>query len=108
MKKIIAFVLVIVLCLTLCACAEDAGNTLNGKYVSESGKYTIEFERNGSCTWYQDGSFFNGTYQQTENGWQLNIEGNGLYSNTVFQAEGDGKTLVITGGVVYGETFTKQ
>ena len=105
MKKCIALVLVFALCLALCACS---GNSLNGKYVSESGTYTVEFKRDGSCTWYQDGSFFNGTYQQVDKGWQLNIIGGGWYGNTVFYAEGDGRTLVITGGVVYGETFTKQ
>lgn len=105
MKKYIALFLVVALCLALCACG---GNSLNGTYVSESGKYTVEFKSDGSCTWYQDGAFFNGTYQQVDGGWQLNIVGGGFYGNTVFTAEGNGRTLVITGGVVYGETFTKQ
>lgn len=105
MKKFIVLVLVVALCLTLCACGE---NSLKGKYVSESGIYTVEFRSDGSCIWYQDGGFFNGTYQQVDGGWQLNITGGGLYSNTVFNAEGNGNTLVITGGVVYGEIFTKQ
>lgn len=105
MKKVIALVLVFVICISLCACG---GNTLNGTYVSESGTYTVELNKDGTCTWYQDGSFFNGTYEKTDSGWQLNISGSGFYSNTVFNAETSGKNLVITGGAVYGELFIKQ
>lgn len=104
MKKYLAISMILILCLTLCACG---GNSLNGKYVSESGKYSVEFERDGSCTWYQDGSFFDGTYQQVDGGWELKIVGNGLYLSTVFYAEANGNTLVITGGAVRGETFRK-
>ena len=104
MKRIVAVAMVIVLCLMLCAC----GNSLKGKYVSESGWYSVEFNGNGTCTWYQDGTFFNGTYKKVDSGWQLNINGSGLYSNTIFQVEGNGGMLIITGGVVYEELFTKQ
>ena len=105
MKRYIALFLVVALCCSLCACG---GSNLSGKYVSESGKYTVEFTKDGMCTWYQDGAFFNGTYQKVDDGWQLNINGGGFYSNTVFFAEGNSQKLVITGGVVSGETFTKQ
>lgn len=103
--RAVALVLVVTIVLCLAGCG---GNSLNGKYVSESGTYTVEFKSDGSCTWYQGGAFFNGTYQQVDGGWQLNIVGGGRYSNTVFYAEGNGRTLVITGGVVNGETFNKQ
>ena len=105
MKKVIALVLVFVMCISLCACGTK---TLSGTYVSESGRYTVEFKDDGLCTWYQDGKFFNGTFQNTETGWQLNITGSGLYSNTVFTAEESGGNLIITGGVVNGEVFVKQ
>lgn len=105
MKKIIALSLVLVICFSLSACDNSA---LNGVYVSESGKYSIDFKGDGICTWYQDGAFFNGTYEKTEKGWQLNIAGSGFYGNTVFNAEGDSKSFIVTGGVVLGEVFTKQ
>lgn len=110
MKKAVVLILVIALCVSLCACNE---NTLSGKYVSESGNYTVEFEKDGTCTWYQstwyqENTFFEGTYKPTDSGWQLNIKGSGLYKNTVFIAEKSGKNLIITGGVVSGELFIKQ
>jgi len=105
MKRFTALLLAIALCVSLCACA---GGSLRGKYISESGEYTLEFKSNGTCVWYEDGSFFNGTYYETGSGWQLNVNGSGLYSNTVFNAEKSGRDLIINGGMVHGELFIKQ
>ena len=105
MKRYLGLFLVFMLCLTLCACSE---NSLSGKYVSDPAYITVEFKRDGSCTWYEDNTLFNGTYQKVDGGWQLNIIGDGFYDNTVFRAEGNGKALVITGGTVYRLTFTKK
>lgn len=105
MKKSIGLVLTVVL-LFLCACGVTG--TLNGTYMSESGEYKVEFKNNGTCTWYQDGVFFNGEYQKTDLGWQLNINGSGSYTNTVFEAKQAGRDLIINGGFVYGELFVKQ
>lgn len=105
MKKTISLVLIISIALLFCSCFSDS---LNGTYTSESGLYSIEFNKDGSCTWYQDGMFFDGTYEKTEAGWQLDITGSGFYPNTVFQAVEDGNDLVITGGIVNGETFVKE
>ncbi len=103
-KKIIALLIAFVLCFTLCSC----GSKLNGTYTSESGRFTIEFKTNGTCTWYQDGLYFYGTYDTTDEGWQLKIDGSGIYPNTVFTAKKDGKNLIVDGGIVYGQTFVKQ
>ena len=35
------------------------------------------------------------------------LTGSGFYSNTTFEAEPDGKDLIVTGGVVKGEVFSK-
>ena len=105
MKKYFAMLLVIVLCISLCACS--AGG-LSGTYVNESGEYTVEFEKDGSCTWYQDDNFFVGTYEKLDTAWKLKIAGQGFYQNTIFTAEKQGKDLLITGGTVYGELFVKQ
>ena len=81
---------------------------LSGTYNSEHGEYTVKFTSSTQCTWYQDDTFFNGTYEKTQNGYQLEIIGSAIYSNTVFIATKDGKDLIITGGVVEGERFVKQ
>lgn len=83
--------------------------SLSGTYVSESGRYSVKFESDGNCTWYQDSLFFNGTYEKTDSGWKMEILGNGWYGNTVFSAEKvDENTLIINGGMVDDETFLKQ
>ena len=106
MKRAITLILVtlmVVFCLTGC------GNKLSGTYKSENGLYSIEFKSNGECTWYQDGSFFEGTYKVKDDSFQLDIQGNGFYSNTVFTAvEDDKNTLIINGGIVNAEKFIKQ
>ena len=102
-KRISALFLIFIMIIGLCACGEK----LNGRYTSESGYYYVEFNKDGSCTWYQDGTFFNGTYRKIGGEWQLNVNGRGIYDNTVFMAEKDGKGLVISGGVLYNEYFYK-
>ena len=83
-------------------------NELLGIWVSESGVYSIEFKKSNECTWYQSSYFFNGTYEKTTNGYQLKIMGGGMAANTVFNAITRGNALIITGGIVYGERFTKK
>ncbi len=106
MKKIIVLILVFAMLLSFVACS---ANTLNGKYTSTSGRYSIDFDRDGTCTWYQSGTFFKGTYEKIDNGWQLNIGGDGgFYYNTVFVAIPQNGNLIVTGGIVDGETFIKE
>ena len=101
-----SILLIAVLCLTLTGC----GHTLSGKYKSRSGNYEISFEKDGSCVWYQDGSFFEGTYSwdDTDKVYILDIKGNGLYSNTSFTAEPYDEFLTVNGGIVYNEVFVKK
>lgn len=104
-KKISSMICVImVLCILFTGC----GSGLSGTYTSENGKYSVEFTSGSECTWYQDGSFFNGTYEKTDDGYRLEIEGSGFYSNTIFDAEKDGSDLIITGGTVDGQRFVKE
>lgn len=106
MKKQIITILTVLCVLTfLAGCGK---NGLSGEYSDEEGTYSISFTSDSECTWYQDGKFFNGTYRKTDSGYQLEIEGNGLYSNTVFNVEADGDDLIITGGVVDGLKFIKE
>jgi hypothetical protein len=81
---------------------------ISGMYESDSGVYSVKFTNSTECIWYQDGMFFNGTYNKTNDIYQLEIFGNGFYPNTVFNAKIDGKDLIITGGIVYGERFIKK
>lgn len=85
------------------------GHKLSGKYKSESGRYEIQFKNNGDCTWYQDGTFFEGTYEwdKDDKVYVLEITGSGFYMSTVFEAEPVKDGLIVTGGVVKGELFTK-
>lgn len=106
MKKLVSIILVVACLLCLYACG--VSGVLNGTYMSESGKYKVEFRNDGTCTWYQDKAFFYGTYQRKDYGWQLNVNGSGHYVNTVFEARKDGRNLTIYGGAVNNERFIKQ
>lgn len=107
-KRFICIVTVLSLvCLMLTGCG--AKHKLSGKYESESGRYEVKFELDGDCTWYQDGMFFEGNYywDKDDEVYYLDIKGSGFYSNTTFEAEPDGNDLIVTGGVVRGEVFSK-
>lgn len=108
-KKItVCFLLMLSLsCMALTGCGGT--KMLSGRYKSESGRYEIKFKTNGDCTWYQDGTFFEGTYSwdNDEELYVLEIVGSGFYSSTVFEAEPYNDALIVTGGMVRGELFTK-
>ena len=103
---VIAALLIISVVLTGCT----TSHSLTGHYTSESGRYEIKFEPDGDCKWYQDGRFFEGEYnwEEDEGVYVLEIKGSGLYLSTIFKAEPAGKNcLIVTGGRVNGERFTK-
>jgi len=104
MKRFVALFLLGVMLAGLCAC----GSKLSGTYENSSRSCSIEFEKDGSCVWYQYGTFFYGTYKKTNDGYQLNINGNGFYGNTVFYADLDGDVITISGGDVLDRTFYKK
>jgi len=106
-RKLFSFTILISLMLSITSII-GCGNGLSGTYQSESGVYSVKFTSSAECIWYQDGSFFEGTYKKTNNGYQLEIKGSGLYTNTVFNVTTDKKDLIITGGIVYGERFVKK
>lgn len=104
--KMICIILVVSLsCIIFAGC----GHKLSGKYTSESGYYAVKFSYNGSCTWYQSGSFFDGTYSwdNDDKCYYLEMRGNGLYMNTTFMATPTSGGLIIRGGTVNNELFTK-
>lgn len=103
-KCISSVVLIFLLFFYLTSC----NSGLSGKYTSENGKYKIEFKDDTTCTWYESGLFFNGTYEKIDSGYQLEIKGSGFIPNTVFNAVLDGSDLIITGGSVDGERFVKK
>lgn len=105
MQKKVMILLMVVLMMCLSGCGKSK---LSGSYSSDDGIYSISFSSNSECTWYQDGKFFNGTYEKTDNGYQLEIEGEGFYSNTVFTVEIDEDDLLITGGVIEKLRFKKE
>ncbi len=106
-KKSIGICLaLIILCTFLVGCNF---NSLHGQYTSESGQYSVKFNSNEECTWYQDGTFFEGTYYWDGNDgcYYLEILGNGFYQNTRFSATKDQGDLIINGGTVCNERFSK-
>jgi hypothetical protein len=80
---------------------------LSGIYQSENG-FSVEFISSKECIWYQDGSFFEGTYRKNGDDYLLEIKGSGLNTSTVFNAIVDENDLVITGGIIYKERFAKN
>ena len=84
------------------------GKKLSGDYISESGTYAVDFETDGTCTWYQDGTFCEGTYKAKDGMFILTIQGHGFYSNGVFEAVRDYGDLIIDGGTVHHERFRKK
>lgn len=103
-NRITEITLLFVMVLGLIGC----GKSLSGLYISESGSYAVEFENDGTCTWYQGETFFEGTYKAKDKGYILEIRGNGLYSNTVFTAVKDNGDLIINGGTVNHERFSTK
>ena len=111
MKKILVILLSIVTIFTVTSCSQR--DDILGKYVSESGKYTVEFKEDNICIWYQEildtETFFEGTYEKEGEKYKLLIKGDGFFTqNTSFEAELTDQGLIITGGVVEGELFIKQ
>lgn len=104
------FVISVIICL-LSLLVAGCGKSLSGKYVSESGVYSIELSSNGTCTWYQDGLQFNGKYYW-DSQWDrycLEISGRGSYADTTFTAIFlDSGDLIVNGGKVNYEYFTKS
>lgn len=101
------YVLLAVVILSI-LCVGCGAKGLSGKYTSEDGNYSVDFSSDTECTWYQDDLFFNGTYKVIDDGYQLEIVGDGFYTNTVFTAQKDGKDLIITGGNVESIRFIKE
>lgn len=107
-KKIILTVVVSTIVLAVIVIFVSLNSGISGTYESENGYYSVEFMSLNKCTWYQDGIFFNGTYEKADSGYQLEIVGTGGYLNTNFTAVKEGRDLIITGGIVGGERFMKK
>ncbi len=92
----------------------DEGETgaLKGMYVSESGLYKVEFNKDFTCIWYQEvhGNevFFKGNYKLEDGVYVLHMEGEMYAYNTRFDAVLTEDGLIVTGGLVNGELFVKQ
>jgi len=88
-------VLVILVPLSLTACS---GGGLSGTYSGEAkyGEISINFKSSGECTWHEGGSVFNGTYEETSDGYYLLIKGSGFITDQEFNAVKDGEDLIIT------------
>lgn len=110
-KFLLIICLFSILLFSLSSCSPS--DKLSGKYISESGDYSVEFKSDGTCRWYQKlldtETFFDGTYEKSGETYTLFVNGVGvLVLNTIFTAEIVEDGLKITGGTVNGEIFKKQ
>ncbi len=104
---------ILIITVTLIAAAIILGfflsnNRLYGYYLSENGKYSLSINKDGSCSWYQDGIRFDGNYEKDDQNLTLYLEGRSHYSNTTFSAAIGKRTLRVNGGTVDNELFAKQ
>lgn len=106
-KSTLSVIMVMVVMVLLVACGK---NTLKGTYESVDGKYNIEFNADNTCTWYQSGTFFEGSYQysEEEDKYILEIVGSGFYASTIFEAELEDGNLIVNGGACNDTVFEKQ
>lgn len=74
MKKLFAAICIMIFTLSLCACSEKE-DMLSGTYVSESETYSVELREDGTCTWYDNGEAWDGTYVKEEDYWKVYLEG---------------------------------
>ena len=106
-NKIMAMIMAMAVMLLLSGCGK---NTLKGTYESVDGKYSIEFNSDKTCTWYQSGTFFEGSYEydEDEEVYVLEIVGSGFYASTIFEAELEDGNLIVNGGACNDTVFEKQ
>jgi len=113
--KIIAIIVAVVILIVggiLLYFALSNDDMLDGRYVSESGLYEIEFKDDGTCTWHQDVKgnkvYFDGTYEKDGDVYVLHMDGETYSYNTRFEAEPVDDGLIVTGGLVNGELFVEK
>ena len=85
----------------------QVGHGLPGYYISESGRYSISLEKDGTCFWYQDNMRFSGSYTEEDTALQIEIKGNKRYKDTAFTATIENGNLRINGGTVESELFVR-
>lgn len=92
--------------------SKGSADALEGRYVSESGLYKIEFDDDFTCVWYQEifghEVYFDGTYEKVGDVYVLHMDGETYSYNTRFEAKPVERGLIVTGGLVNGELFVKQ
>lgn len=106
-KTLITTLIISCMAAGIIACSNNS-SSLTGTYTSEDDQYSIKFKANNTCTWYQGEDFFNGTYEYEDNAYTLEIEGSGLYKNTIFTATKSDSGLIIDGGSCDDVLFIKE
>lgn len=74
MKKLFLAICMLMTALSLCACSKEP-EMLSGTYVGESGVYRVELSEDGTCTWYDNGAAYKGTYVKEEDYWKIYLNG---------------------------------
>lgn len=104
-KRVLTIAVVVMMLFSLSGC----GGGLSGTYKLKD-DYYIEFKDNGTCTWHQMSMYFEGKYSKKNGGYELKIEGSGMFPSVSFMAKADGNDLIISGGDLgtEGMKFIKQ
>ena len=72
------------------------------------GRYKVTFNKNGTCTWYQDGLSFLGTYEKKDGAYEILIIGEGEFLDAIFTATPNADGIVIDGGMIDEWQFIKE
>lgn len=88
----------------------SVGGTANitrfkGSYKNISGNYAVEFQRDGTCVWEQEGKCYKGTYRNTNtNEWAIYFDGFG----EAFRFSLMGEDIFVTGGPINERFFPRK
>ena len=107
-RKIISILIVGMLIISLCACSSSP---LSGKYTSQNGQYTLDFQSGNKVLWDNSGEFgftATGTYSKTSDGYEMEIKDMAGMTAT-FIVTIDNNDLIVTGaGILRNERFVKK
>ncbi len=90
-----------------------SGKWGNGGCMLDDGSYyyayKVEFDRNGTARWEQNGIIFQGNwvYYSDSDDYLLTVGGSGIYSTTSFKIKVYGSSLIVSGGVFNEDEFVR-
>lgn len=113
MKKILALLLAVIMCVSLCACG--GSDSIKGAYVikgDDAYRFVFSSEEEGDV-WltvdYMDlYADLYGTYEKTETGWEANFRKQDGFAAMTLEIVKDGRTIIVNGGGWEDQVFVKD